>query len=362
MKDLMSLPAEEVKRRITSGEATVTVAGLGWMGLSIASLYAEAGAMVLGVDKNPRIIERVNRLESPHEEEGLANLIKRNVKEGRLVGTTDLEDAASKSSVILITVPTTVDENKRADYSPLENVAKKAGLHLREGACVIVESTCAPGVTESLVGPCLEKYSGLKAEEGFGLAYSPIRAMIGRALSDIREYPKIVGAYGPKSLKAARAVLEVVSKGGIVETGDIKTAEAAKIFETVYRDVNIALANEFANFCESAGIDYYEAAAAANTQPYSHLHSPGIGVGGHCLPLYPYLLMAASRSRWAVSARPTVLGCDCSVGSTPRWNCFSWSMKCCARRRASWRKGAFRSACRRSGAAARGGLFALLIV
>ncbi|WP_455367650.1 nucleotide sugar dehydrogenase [[Eubacterium] cellulosolvens] len=296
MKGLMTLSEDGIRKRFEKGEVTITVAGLGWMGLSIACLYADSGVHVLGVDKNLLIVERINKSENPLPEVGLSTLIKKNVKEGRLIATPDLEDATSQSDAILIAVPTSIDDNQRADYSALQNVAKKIGLKLIENTCVVIESTCAPGITENLVKPILEKFSGLQAENSFGLAYSPIRAMIGKTLSDIKEYPKIVGAIGPKSLRTASVIIEAVSKGGIVKVPDVKSAEAAKIFETVYRDVNIALANEFATFCEKAGIDYFEAAKAANTQPYSHLHSPSIGVGGHCLPLYPHLLLTESRS------------------------------------------------------------------
>ena len=292
----MPLSAEEIRKTFQKGEATLAVAGLGWMGLSVACLYADAGARVVGVDKDPRIVNAVNKSECPHSEHGLATLLRKNVREERLSATTDMEEAASRSEAILIAVPTAIDENKRADYSAIENVAKKIGSKLNGGVCVIVESTCAPGVTEKLIQPMLEKHSGLKAEDNFGLAYSPIRAMIGKALADIKTYPKIVGGVGPKSLKVAGSIAEVVSEGGIIKVSNTKTAEAAKIFETVYRDVNIALANEFATLCESEGIDYFEAAEAVNTQPYSHLHRPGIGVGGHCLPLYPYLLLTEARS------------------------------------------------------------------
>jgi len=155
----------------------------------------------------------------------------------------------------------------------------------------------------------LEKHSGLKAGVDFGLAYSPVRAMGGRALGDIQRYPKVVGAIDEKSLEAAEALLSTIVKGEIMKVRDIKTAEASKLFETIYRDVNIALANEFAMFCEKAEIDYDEAREAANTlKEYCHLHVAGLGVGGHCLPVYPYLLASEAerleaRLKLALNAR-----------------------------------------------------------
>jgi nucleotide sugar dehydrogenase len=183
-----------------------------------------------------------------------------------------------------------IDRQKRADYSAVEDACTSIGKGLKQGSLVIFQSTCGPGVTERIVKGTLEKYSGLSAGQGFGLAYSPIRAMGGRALQDIQSYNKVVGAMDVRSLEAACAAISVIVKGELIRVHDIRTAELSKLFETIYRDVNIALANEFALLCEAVGVDYLETAKAANSQPYSYLHSTGIGVGGHCLPLYPYLL------------------------------------------------------------------------
>ena len=134
----------------------------------------------------------------------------------------------------------------------------------------------------------------MKAGVDFGLAYSPIRAMIGRTLEDIVKYPRVLGAIDEVSLEAARTVLSTVSKGGIVEVRDIKTAEAVKLFENIYRDVNIALANELSEFCEKMGIDFIEVRRSANTQPYCHLLLPGL-VSGH-IPKDPYLLISEAET------------------------------------------------------------------
>lgn len=146
------------------------------------------------------------------------------------------------------------------------------------------------GVTERIVKATIEKRSGLTCGDDFGLAYSPIRAMSGTAIADLQKYDRIVAGADRRSLNAASAILSTMTQGNLISVANIKTAEATKLFETIYRDVNIALANEFALFCEATGIDYMEARAAANSQPYSHLLVPGVGVGGHCLPVYPYLL------------------------------------------------------------------------
>ncbi|HUO41928.1 MAG TPA: nucleotide sugar dehydrogenase [Methylomirabilota bacterium] len=287
---LLSLEPGEIAVRIRDGAVKIAIVGLGWMGLPTGCLYADAGAPVTGADMNPRVVERINKGEPPIDEAGLPAMLKKAIRAGKFTATTSTEDAATNSDIIFIVVPTMIDRQKRADYSAVEDACTAIGKSLKIGSLVIFESTCGPGVTERVVKGTLEKYSGLVAGQGFGLAYSPIRAMGGRAIQDLQSYPKIVGAIDKRSLEAACAVLSVIVKGELIRVRDIKTAELSKLFETIYRDVNIGLANEFALVCEEVGVDYAETARAANSQPYSHLHSTGVGVGGHCLPVYPYLL------------------------------------------------------------------------
>lgn len=287
---VLSLEPGEIAVRIRDGALTIGVVGLGWMGLPTACLYAEAGARVIGADMNPKVVERIAKGDSPFDEMGLAPMLKKAVRAAKLTTTTATDEAAANADIIFIVVPTMIDRQKRADYSAVEDACASIGKGMKNGSLVIFESTCGPGVTERVVKRTIEKYSGLIAGQGFGLAYSPIRAMGGRALQDMQTYPRIVGGLEKKSLEAACAALSVIVKGELIRVRDLKTAELSKLFETIYRDVNIALANEFALLCEEVGSDYLETAKAANTQPYSHLHATGVGVGGHCLPVYPYLL------------------------------------------------------------------------
>jgi nucleotide sugar dehydrogenase len=239
---------------------------------------------------NPKIVERISRGEPTIEEPGLTVMLKKAIRSGRFTVTTNSEEAASNSDILFIIVPTMIDKQKHADYSSVEDACARVGKNIRPGSLIIFESTCGPGVTERVVKETVEKYSGLQVGQGFGLAYSPIRAMGGRAVQDLQSYSKVVGATDKKSLEAACAALSVIVKGELIRVKDIKSAELSKLFETIYRDVNIGLANEFALLCEEIGVDYLETMRAANSQPYSHLHSTGVGVGGHCLPVYPYLL------------------------------------------------------------------------
>jgi len=286
---MMKLEKEDIDTSEKCEKYTVSVIGCGRMGLPTACLFAEAGFKVIGVDANQRVVSLVKKGKTPFVEPRLGELIKKHVEKERLTVTSDTKEAALASDIIVFIVPTLIDQKKKPDYSYLEKACKEAGMGLRSGTLIIFESTTGPGVTETLVKENLEKTSGLKAGVDFGLAYSPIRAASGQVLKDIANYPKVVGAVNEQSLKVACLVLSRIIKAEIIKIRNIKTAEAVKLFENVYRDVNIALANEFAHFCEKAGIDFIEAQKAANTQPYCHLLVPGI-VSGH-IPTDPYLLV-----------------------------------------------------------------------
>ncbi len=295
MSDILDLSPEEIKSAIGSGSLTIGVLGLGWMGLPTAGLFIKAGAQVIGADINPQVVELLRAGKSHVDEPNLQTIIAQHIG-GRFIVTADVREAAAKSDVILIIVPTSVDGLHRPDYSAVEGACREAGRGMRSGCLVVVKSTVGPGVTEGMVKRTLEASSGLRAGADFGLAYSPIRAMAGSVMKDVEAYPKIVGAIDVRSLEAAAAVFASIAKGGVVRVRDVRTAEAVKLFENIYRDVNIALATELALFCEKADLDFAEVREAAVTQPYCHLHLPRVGVGGHCIPFNPYFLVAEADS------------------------------------------------------------------
>ncbi|MEM4700496.1 MAG: nucleotide sugar dehydrogenase [Candidatus Nezhaarchaeales archaeon] len=295
MRGLLDLTAEQVREAALRGELTVAVVGCGWMGLPTALLFAEAGARVVGVVKTERELSMLSRAEPTIAEPGVGELLRRHVESGRFRVTMDASEAASEADASLIIVPTQVGRGKRPDYSALVDASGRVGLGLRRGSLVVVESTVGPGVTEELVRPELERASGLVAGADFGLAYSPIRASAGSVLRDLVSYPRVVAGVDERSCRAAQALLGLIVRGGFVRVRDVRTAEAVKLFENIYRDVNIALANQLALFCEAAGIDVLEAIEAANTQPHCRILRPGVGVGGHCLPSNPYFLLEKAR-------------------------------------------------------------------
>ena len=292
----METPIAEISAAIREGKVTIGVYGLGWMGLPTACLFVDVGARVVGVDVDPKVIETVQGGRTPIDEPDLKDLVAKAVRSDRFSVTTNLRKAASICDVLILVVPTTVTSAKRPDYSAVIKACKEIGLGMRRGSLVILESTVGPGVTEGMANASLEQSSGFKAGLDYGLAYSPIRAMAGHALHDIQNYPRIVGGIDDASLALASTVLASIVKGGIVKVKGLKTAETVKLFENVYRDVNIALANELALLCERIDLNFKELRDAANTQPHAHLHIPGIGVGGHCIPSNPYFLLAEAET------------------------------------------------------------------
>jgi nucleotide sugar dehydrogenase len=269
----------------------VAVVGLGKIGLPLAALYAGKGADVIGCDINEAVVEAVNAgVSTVGGEPGLDEAVRAAYEAGRLRATTDTTAAVAESEVVVVIVRVGIDEERRTDYSNLDAAAEAIGKGLKPGTLVVLESTVPVGVTRKRFGAKLREASGLNGDE-FRLAYSPERVSSGTMFRDLSAYPKLVGGIDANSGEAAAAFYRSVLEAEVIVLPDAETAEFAKLAESVYRDVNIALANELAKAAEAAGVDYRAMAAAANSQPYSHLHQPGLGVGGHCIPVYPYLLM-----------------------------------------------------------------------
>jgi len=289
---ILELSSNEIKEKLRNGELTVAVYGLGRIGLPLSIAWLRAGASVIGVDLNPVIIQKLNLGISPIvDEPEVPEAIKKYAAEKRFRATTSLVRESELSDVKIVMVSTTIESEKGFYPSSIEKVLKAIGKGLKKGDVVIIESSVPPAYTGNSARTLLERESGLKVEEDFGLAFSPERVMVGEILYDIEEkYPKIVGGIGPKSGEAVASLYECIAKKGVILV-DTKTAEIAKIFEGIYRDVNIALANEFAKLCNALNIDFMEVRKAANSQPYCHLHIPGCGVGGSCIPYYPYFAL-----------------------------------------------------------------------
>ena len=272
---------------------TVAVVGAGKMGLPLAAQFATHGWTVIAVDVNPAVVEAINSGRSHvGEEPGLSELVAGVHAEGRLRATLDAAAAAHEADVVVLIVPVMLDADRRPDYRYMDGAVASIAPGVHAGSTVIFETTLPIGDTRTRFTPVLEAAAGVRAEAGLFVAFSPERLFSGAVLENLAAYPKLVGGVGPRSTDRAARFYASVLDAEIVAMSSSEAAEFSKLADTTYRDVNIALANEFAQAGDALGIDVQEVIAAANSQPYSHIHQPGIGVGGHCIPVYPHLLLA----------------------------------------------------------------------
>ncbi len=271
---------------------TVAVVGAGKMGLPLAAQFATHGWTVIAVDVNPAVVEAINAGRSHvAEEPGLAELVARVHGEGHLSATVDAAGAAREADVVVLIVPVMLNADHRPDYRYMDPAVDAIAPGVHAGSTVIFETTLPIGDTRKRFAPRLAAASGLVADRDFFLAFSPERLFSGAVLANLATYPKLVGGIGPASTDRAARFYASVLDAEVVAMSSSEAAEFSKLADTTYRDVNIALANEFARAADAHGIDVTEVIAAANSQPYSHIHQPGIGVGGHCIPVYPHLLL-----------------------------------------------------------------------
>ena len=278
---------------IENKTANVVVLGLGYVGLPVACLFAEVGFPVVGIRRNQEKIELINQGVCPIEgkEPGLAELLARVVSEGRFRATTNY-GICREAQVVLIAVETPVDmATKKPDYQALRSALTDLGGHLSRDTLVIIESTIAPGTMEQVVKPLLEETSGLRVNEDFYLVNCPERVMPGKLLTNIRKCHRVVGGMSPEAAELAVRFYRHVVQADL-DPVDCLTAELVKTMENTYRDVQIAFANEMALLCEDLGADVWQVRTLVNKSPYRDMHLPGAGVGGHCLPKDPWLLIS----------------------------------------------------------------------
>lgn len=282
----------DAAEKLRKGQVTIAVYGMGKMGLPLACVFADKGAQVIGVDVRAALVADLNKgINHVKEEPGLQEMLSRVAKAKRFKATTDPVAAARDSDVQIILIPTLLDKENKPEMKPLASLCEQIAKGMRKGSIVISECTMPPGSTEQLI-PFLEK-TGLKCGKDFGLAHCPERTMTGTAIRDIEgQYPKVVGACNKQTLEPICGVYDAINSKGVIPVSSIKAAECVKVFEGIYRDVNIGLANELALYCGRIGVDAIEVFKTANTQPFCHLHTPGPGVGGHCIPIYPYFVMS----------------------------------------------------------------------
>src|SRR5688572_18917661 len=291
----------------------ICVVALGKIGLPLAVQFAAKGHRVIGADVNEKVVELVNAGVEPFPgEHDLDRKLKTAVDAGLLSATTDTASAVAESEAVVVVVPLFVDAEGVPDFGWMDAATKAIAQGLEPGTLVSYETTLPVGTTRTRWAPMLAEGSGLTAGENFHLVFSPERVLTGRVFADLRRYPKLVGGIDEASTARGVAFYEAVldfdarddlpRPNGVWDLGSAEAAELAKLAETTYRDVNIGLANQFARYAATAGIDVYNVIEASNSQPYSHIHLPGIAVGGHCIPVYPRLYLFNDPEATVVSA------------------------------------------------------------
>jgi len=290
----------------------ICVVALGKIGLPLAVQFAGKGHQVTGADVNPAVVDLVNAGIEPFPGESELDVrLKKVVASGNLRATVDTKAAVAKSEAVVVVAPLIVDENAIPDFRAMDAATRAIAQGLQPGTLVSYETTLPVHTTRQRFGPMLAQGSGLQAGQDFYLCHSPERIFCGRIFADLRRYPKLIGgvneASAAKAVEFYQAVLDfdprpdLARPNGVWDLGSTEAAELAKLAETTYRDVNIALANQFTRFADSEGIDIYQVIEACNSQPFSHIHQPGL-VGGHCIPVYPRFYMVNDSAATIVRA------------------------------------------------------------
>ena len=286
---------EALKQAVATKTAAFGVVGLGYVGLPVACLFAQAGFQTIGLDVLQERVDMINRGENPilGIEPHLAELIREVVSQEKLHATTTYTDLAN-ADIIIVAVQTPIDESDhKPRYDHMRSALKALGSVLKDGALVIVESTLAPSTMRDVVVPVLEMSTGRRQGEGFYVGHCPERLMPGKLLHNIRHMDRVIGAPTQEIADIMVAFYQHVVQGTL-DTTDLITAELVKTTENAYRDVQIAFANEVAKICEDVGGDVWRVRELVNKSPGRHMLLPGAGVGGHCIPKDPWLLLANS--------------------------------------------------------------------
>lgn len=265
----------------------ITVVGLGYVGLPLALLAAKKGYEVTGIDLDEKKIAYINAGTDPIHDEYVTSRLK-----PELIQATDSFAGAAEASIIILCVPTPVKNDFQPDLGPLKGASRSVAEHMKPGVTVIIESTVNPGVSDEIIVPLLQETSGLTAGKDFSVSHCPERINPGDTTWTVENIPRVVGSYDEKGLQTTVDFYETIIDADIKPMGSLKEAEAVKVVENTFRDINIAFVNELAMSFSALGINVVNVIDGAATKPFAFMpHYPGAGVGGHCIPVDPYYLI-----------------------------------------------------------------------
>ena len=287
---------DEVKDSLTSKSLNVCVIGIGRIGLPTALSFASAGLQTIGVDINEKLVDSINAGNFPLKDEpGYEEIFDKVRKNGNFSTTTDIKEAIPKSNLILLSLPTPMDEKNIPNYSALESVGKQLSHILQPNSLVIVESTIEPGFIENDLINILEKAGRLHAEKNFTIGVCPENANPGEILHDFTNLPRLIAGINNDVTKIIQMIYNFVFPVELIEMPNCKTANAVKLTTNVFRDINIAFVSELSLMFDKLGIDTIKVLQAAKKKYNFSVHYPGSGVGGPCLPINSYQLLNTAR-------------------------------------------------------------------
>jgi len=287
---------DEVKDSLTSKSLNVCVIGIGRIGLPTALSFASAGLQTIGVDINEKLVDSINAGNFPLKDEpGYEEIFDKVRKNGNFSTTIDIKEAVPKSDLILLSLPTPMDEKNIPNYSALESVGKQLSHILQPNSLVIVESTIEPGFIENDLINILEKAGRLHAEKNFTIGVCPENANPGEILHDFTNLPRLIAGINNDVTKIIQMIYNFVFPVELIEMPNCKTANAVKLTTNVFRDINIAFVSELSLMFDKLGIDTIKVLQAAKKKYNFSVHYPGSGVGGPCLPINSYQLLNTAR-------------------------------------------------------------------
>ena len=287
---------DEVRNSLDAKSLKVCVVGIGRIGLPTALSFAKAGLYTIGVDINQKLVDSINAGNFPLKDEpGYEDVFNNVRKNGNFLATTDINEAISKSNLILLSLPTPMDENNIPTYSALESVGKQLSQILQPNSLVVVESTIEPGFIEDMMIKIIEGTNMLRVGKNFTIGVCPENANPGEILHDFTNLPRLVAGVNEQTTKIITMIYDFVFSVELVTMPDCRTANAVKLTTNVFRDVNIALVNELSLMFEKLGIDTFKVLEAAKRKYNFQIHYPGAGVGGPCLPINSYQFLNTAK-------------------------------------------------------------------